>query len=174
MAKNKTSYQQVANSYAAGSTDEWYTPRYITDALGEFDLDPCAARDIHQWIANKNWQLSMGMDGTQRDWSEHGRVWLNPPYSNVNPFIEKMCEHNNGIALLFNRQDTKIWQQRIAKTATAMLFLSGRVKFVQPDGTLKAGATCGSVLIAWGRENADTLRNSGLDGFYVEFMGGGK
>lgn len=173
--KNKTSYQQVANSYAAGSTDEWYTPRYITDALGEFDLDPCAPATVPEGfpsVAKHNFTIDD--DGTRKDWSHYGRVWLNPPYSNVNPFIEKMCEHNNGIALLFNRQDTKIWQQRIAKTATAMLFLSGRVKFVQPDGTLKAGATCGSVLIAWGRENADALRNSGLDGFYVEFMGGGK
>lgn len=24
------------------STDEWYTPKEIIDALGEFDLDPCA------------------------------------------------------------------------------------------------------------------------------------
>lgn len=167
MAKNRISYQQ-----SAVTTDEWYTPRYITEALGEFDLDPCAARDIHQWIANKNWQLSMGMDGTRRDWSKHGRVWLNPPYSNVNPFIEKMCEHNNGIALLFNRQDTKIWHERIAKTATAMLFLSGRVKFVQPDGTLNGGAPCGSVLIAWGQENAAILyqayKDGILNGFYAE------
>lgn len=24
------------------STDEWYTPRWIIDELGPFDLDPCA------------------------------------------------------------------------------------------------------------------------------------
>lgn len=27
---------------SANSTDEWYTPKEIIDALGEFDLDPCA------------------------------------------------------------------------------------------------------------------------------------
>lgn len=26
----------------ANTTDEWYTPRYIIDSLGKFDLDPCA------------------------------------------------------------------------------------------------------------------------------------
>ena len=24
------------------TTDEWYTPKSIIDALGQFDLDPCA------------------------------------------------------------------------------------------------------------------------------------
>lgn len=24
------------------STDEWYTPLYIVESLGKFDLDPCA------------------------------------------------------------------------------------------------------------------------------------
>lgn len=28
---------------SANSTDEWYTPKEIIDALGEFDLDPCAS-----------------------------------------------------------------------------------------------------------------------------------
>lgn len=27
---------------SSNSTDEWYTPKEIIDALGEFDLDPCA------------------------------------------------------------------------------------------------------------------------------------
>ena len=32
----KTSYSNMDNH------DEWLTPAYITEALGEFDLDPCA------------------------------------------------------------------------------------------------------------------------------------
>lgn len=31
---------------SACATDEWYTPKEIIDALGEFDLDPCA-RSTH-------------------------------------------------------------------------------------------------------------------------------
>lgn len=27
---------------SAKPTDEWYTPKEIIDALGKFDLDPCA------------------------------------------------------------------------------------------------------------------------------------
>lgn len=32
-----TSFERSANA-----SDEWYTPREIIEALGEFDLDPCA------------------------------------------------------------------------------------------------------------------------------------
>lgn len=32
-----TSFERVKNS-----SDEWYTPKYIIDSLGDFDLDPCA------------------------------------------------------------------------------------------------------------------------------------
>lgn len=33
-----TSFQRSVNY-----SDEWYTPPEIIEALGEFDLDPCAA-----------------------------------------------------------------------------------------------------------------------------------
>lgn len=32
-----TTFERCANT-----TDEWYTPREIIDALGPFELDPCA------------------------------------------------------------------------------------------------------------------------------------
>ena len=42
-------------------------------------------------------------NGLVREWT--GRVWLNPPYSRplIERFVERMAEHNNGIALLYNR-----------------------------------------------------------------------
>ena len=33
------------------TTDEWYTPKWIVDALGSFDLDPCAPE-------NRLWNIS--------------------------------------------------------------------------------------------------------------------
>lgn len=35
--KMNTNFEKSANT-----TDEWYTPKEIIDALGKFDLDPCA------------------------------------------------------------------------------------------------------------------------------------
>ena len=64
---------------SACATDEWYTPKEIIDALGEFDLDLCAP-------ANPLWQTAKVMynknvDGLKQEWK--GRVWLNPPYSRM-------------------------------------------------------------------------------------------
>lgn len=66
-----------------------------------------------------------------------GRVWLNPPYSRplIEKFIEKMSEHGNGIALLYNRCDSRMFQEVIFKKATAMKFLKHRIRFYRPDGS---------------------------------------
>lgn len=52
--------------------------------------------------------------------------------------------------------------------ATGMMFLRNRIKFFRPDGTRGDSPGCGSVLIAFGRENAEILRNCSLQGKYVE------
>ena len=67
-------------------SDEWYTPKFIIDSLGKFDLDPCAP-------INPLWQTAKIMynktdDGLTKDWI--GRVWLNPPYSR--PLIEQFVK----------------------------------------------------------------------------------
>lgn len=61
-------------------------------------------------------------DGLTKDWV--GRVWLNPPYSRplIERFVTRLAEHGNGIALLFNRCDSKMFQDVIFEKATAMKF----------------------------------------------------
>ena len=70
----------TATSPGAGPSthysDEWYTPPTVPQSLGVFDLDPAAAPMLH---AREKW--GPGVDGLAREWQ--GRVWLNPPYSNV-------------------------------------------------------------------------------------------
>jgi hypothetical protein len=97
-------------------------------------------------------------------------IWLNPPYSKplIWQFVEKLAEHGNGIALLFNRCDSNKFQDIIFTKATGMMFLRNRIKFFRPDGTRGDSPGCGSVLIAFGRENAEILRNCSLQGKYVE------
>lgn len=147
------------------SSDEWYTPKYIIDELGVFDTDPCAPMEpIYQTairMYNKN------HDGLSKNWI--GRVWLNPPYSRplIEQFIKKMADHGNGIALLFNRCDSKMFQDIIFKKATAMKFLKNRIKFIKPDGTIGGQPGCGSILIAFGIENAKILKQCKLEGKYI-------
>lgn len=148
------------------STDEWYTPKWIIDELGPFDLDPCAPpEDVRPFtIAPTSWTKEE--DGLSHDW--YGTVWMNPPYSRVplRQFCEKMADHNDGIALLVNRQDNLLWQEVIFPTAKSMIFMRHRVKFIRPSGD-KSSPFFGSCLVAWGCECDRRLRQSKIEGKYV-------
>lgn len=148
------------------SPDEWYTPRWIIDALGPFDLDPCAPpADVRPYeIAPQSYTKED--DGLTKDWQ--GIVFMNPPYSRVllRKFCEKMSDHNNGIALLVNRQDNLLWQEVIFPSARSMIFMRHRIKFFRPDGTT-GSPFFGSCLVAWGDTCDRRLRLSGIEGKYV-------
>lgn len=150
---------------SANTTDEWYTPKEIIDALGKFDLDPCAP-------VNPLWQTAEIMynknqDGLTKKWI--GRVWLNPPYSRplIEQFVKRLAEHGNGIVLLFNRCDSNMFQDIIFEKATAMKFLRNRIRFFRPDGTRGDSPGCGSNLIAFGEDNAEILRTCNIAGKYI-------
>lgn len=80
-----------------------------------------------------------------------------------------MAEHGNGIALLFNRCDSKLFQDVIFKKAKAILFMKGRTKFLNCNGDIVGSPGCGSVLVAFGSNNAEILETCGIDGkfFYI-------
>lgn len=135
---------------------DWYTPPWVFQRLGlDFDLDPCQPPDGIKWIPAKQ-RYSIHDDGLMQPWS--GRVWLNPPYGKHTPaWLERMHNHRNGIALVFARTDCAWFHESVAKS-DAILFLRGRVKFVDGLGvTGGSGAGSGSMLVAWGRENVDAL-----------------
>lgn len=148
------------------SSDEWYTPRWIIDRLGPFDLDPCAAPIDVRPHKTASVMLTKEDDGLSKIW--HGVVWMNPPYSRqlLSAFCEKMAEHDNGIALLVNRQDNLLWQEVIFPSAKSMIFMRHRVKFIRPDGN-SGSPFFGSCLVAWGEECDRRLRESGIEGKYV-------
>lgn len=147
------------------NNDEWYTPKEIIDALGRFDLDPCAP--IKPLWKTADVMYNIIDDGLSKEWE--GRVWLNPPYSRplVEQFINKMAQHGDGIVLLPNRVDSKMFQEVIFKKATAMMFLRSRIRFYRPDGTRGDAPNHGSVLIAFGEKNAEVLKSCGFVGKFV-------
>lgn len=139
-----------------GATDSWITPKAIIDALGPFDLDPCQCTP-QPWPCATN-ALTIEDDGLMKPW--HGRVWMNPPYSDAAKWLEKLANHGTGTALIFARTETEMFQAHCWMRATAMLFLWGRIFFHKPDGGP-------SVLVAYGRVDAERLRNCGLRGAFV-------
>ena len=122
------------------NNDEWLTPPSILKRLGEFDLDPCSPVDRPWNTANKHYTKID--NGLIQEWN--GRVWLNPPYGLVAAaWLDKMANHNNGIALIFARTETKMFFEFIWDKADALLFLEGRLFFYDVNGIKAKGNAVG-------------------------------
>ena len=144
--------------------DEWLTPTEIVKSLGEFDLDPCSPIE-RPWDTAKN-HFTINDNGLIQNW--FGRVWCNPPYGKYTEhFLEKAAMHGNCIALTFARTETKMFFNCVWAKATAILFIKGRLKFYHVTGKQGDSAGAPSVLIAYGEENAETLKNCSIKGRYV-------
>jgi len=138
-------------------TDVWLTPFEIVRALGSFDLDPCGAPSPRPYDVAAD-TIELPRDGLSEPWG--GRVWLNPPYSDVARWMSRLAEHGHGTALVFARTDTKWWHDVVFAKATAVKFLRGRPAFYRADGT-RAAHNCGGplALVAFGEEDAVSLRS---------------
>jgi hypothetical protein len=82
------------------SRDVTLTPLDLIAKLGVFDLDPCG----YPGHATARHVVTLPTNGLHEKWV--GRVWLNPPYSNPTPWLEKMADHSNGIAMVLASTDT--------------------------------------------------------------------
>lgn len=134
----------------------WLTPPYLVEALGKFDLDPCGAPG-HE-LADETYLLENGQDGLVLPW--RGRVWLNPPYDRkpMVQFMRRLAMHGNGTALIFARTETQMFHELVWESATAVLFLKGRVTFLDAEKKpAKANAGAPSCLVAYGQENLDAF-----------------
>lgn len=149
-----------------GESDIWLTPKHIIDALGPFDLDPCAAPTPRPWpTATVHYELPT--DGLREPW--FGRVWLNPPYGpEAGKFLKRLSEHGSGTALIFARTETRWWFDSVWDNASAVLFLKGRLTFHRQSGEKGPGNSgAPSALVAYGSEDEQRLLWSGLEGAFV-------
>lgn len=115
----------------ATQTTTWVTPRWVFDWLGRFDLDP-ATFDGHPWPCATENRSSGGLD---TPW--HGRVFLNPPFTNgqIEPFVRRMAEHGDGVLVVAARVETDWFQDYVFGAARAIWFPRRRINFCRPDGT---------------------------------------
>lgn len=134
---------------AAGETNEWYTPRYIFDAIGEtFDLDVACPHDGPRHVPALRWYSD---DSLSREWS--GFVWMNPPFghqSTKRAWLAKFFSHGNGIALVPDRTSAP-WFQEYGPRADAILWVSPKIKFERPDGSRGEWPGTGTALFAAGQ-----------------------
>ena len=146
-------------------SDDWLTPPDLLAKLGKFDLDPCAS--INQPWATAKHHLTREDDGLYHQWNGH--VFCNPPYGRqAEQWLERMAQHNNGIALTFARTEIAMFHKWIWQQASGLLFLAGRLKFCRPDGTPgKSTGGAPSCLVAYGQRAFDTLAMSNINGQFI-------
>jgi DNA N-6-adenine-methyltransferase (Dam) len=147
-----------------GDSQTWITPRWIIDALGPFDLDPCAAYPRPWDCAKHNWVAC----GLEPRWFD--RVWLNPPFDRyeVGKWVRKLADHGAGIALLHARTEAE-WFEPVWEKATAILFLADRLYFHYPDGRrAEANSGAPACLIAFGGYEAVRLTECGIAGYLCD------
>lgn len=144
-------------------TTTWLTPPHVLDALGHFDLAPCAHPDWNTADAH----ICLPDDGLAAEWT--GRIWLNPPYGRDTwAWLDKLAEHGRGTALIFARTETTGFVSQVWRRASALLFLHGRLRFHTPNGAPSAAnAGAPSVLVAYGPGDAAILAECDLAGTFV-------
>jgi len=111
-------------------TDKWVTPDYIYQPLNRefnFDFDPCPI----------DWEEGMP-DGLQIEWGLCN--FVNPPYSNVNKWIEKAdteCKKGKVVVMLINAITDTIAFHHYIYNKCEVRFIKGRIKFINPLDTSK-------------------------------------
>jgi hypothetical protein len=149
-----------------GASDEWFTPKYIFDALGVlFDLDVAAP-----WGGTRHVPARAHLSSSSLERVWFGFLWMNAPFGGRNglePWLEKFVEHGDGIALVPDRTSAP-WFQRFAPSMSAILFLSPKVKFERPDGSVGKSPGSGTALMSAGSRGRDALYRARALGLLVE------
>ncbi len=114
--------------------DTWCTPRELTAAIGEFDLDPCSNPRSTVQAVNRFALERLGIDGLAHaeDVDPRWRVFVNPPYSDVAPWIAAYG-HTRFCFLLKLDTSTRWFADLYARTEL-ILIPRKRVSFDPPPG----------------------------------------
>lgn len=153
--------------------NEWYTPPEIIEAarrvMGGIDCDPASSEIANRVVAAETYYIA-AENGLVQQW--RGRVWMNPPYSQ--PLCGLFCaaaaskceagELDQACVLVNNATET-VWFQGLLAVASAVCFLKGRVRFIDPDGNSSGAPLQGQAVIYLGanaRAFADEFRRMGM------------
>lgn len=128
------------------------------EQLGPFTIDVAAAP--HNTKCDR--YFTAADNGLVQSWRGE-RVWCNPPFSNVAPWVHKAWaeyEDTAGIAMLLpaNRTEQLWWQQMVepyrdrADSPLWVTFLPGRMRFLKRDqvSTMGDRPPFGCCLLTWG------------------------
>lgn len=141
-------------------SDEWYTPaEYIEAArrtMGSIDLDP-ATCEMAQTIVQADVYLTKMDNGLGAKWLREN-VWLNPPYSNSQTWIDKLLREVDGVfvrqaIVLVNNATETAWFQSLLARSAVVCFPGRRLQFWRHDHS-NVGARQGQAIFYIGPNDA--------------------
>lgn len=115
------------------------------DAEFGFTFDPCPL-DSSATAGASLW----GKDGLAKSWAGQ-RVFCNPPYSDVSPWLAKASEADLAVYLLPVKSDLGWWHDQVMK-ATEVRFVRKRLRF----GGMTGGAPFASAIVIFGLQDWPT------------------
>ena len=96
-------------------TDNYETPKWLMKIFEDW-FDPCP--------------LNANFDGLKLEWED--KTYVNPPYSNPLPFVEKAIEENKKgktIVMLLRVDTSTKWFGKLIEAKAEILWFSKRLKF---------------------------------------------
>lgn len=134
-------FKVTGNRYNGSNTpdvvrDLWSTPSELVAWMeieyGDYDIDAAASKE--NAVCEKFY--SKETNCLKRWWGSNKHIWLNPPYSNITPFVKKaieQMEHNNQIDILLPCDTSTGWFYEAQQRAAEIIWITGEV--YQDDGT---------------------------------------
>lgn len=128
-------------------SDCWRTPKWLADALGRFDLDPCSGPGSH--IRAAFCYLPEWQDGLVAAWDVPGKtpgktsVFVNPPYSDPGPWAARLAAHDGPWVALVKLDPTTAWWRALIQSerdggrrtyGTRVAAFKRRIRFEPPVG----------------------------------------
>lgn len=140
-------------------SDEWYTPAVYIEAarlvLGEIELDP-ASCSLANTVVKAARYIDKAHDGLRLPWCTGG-LWLNPPYSATQEWVDKLIEEfdeertDAAIILVNNATETRWFQALLRRFPVC--FPASRLQFWRHDHE-NVGARQGQALFMLTRDRA--------------------
>lgn len=139
--KTNQYYKVTGNRYNGSNTpdivrDLWSTPSelvaWMESEYGDYDIDAAASKE--NAVCEKFY--SKETNCLKRWWGSNKHIWLNPPCSNITPFVKKaieQMEHNNQIDILLPCDTSTGWFYEAQQRAAEIIWITGEV--YHEDGT---------------------------------------
>ena len=163
----------------------WQTPKYVFHWLNlrfKFDIDGCANGDnalVKLYFGDGGLAddfLNFNLDALKGGLSR-ASIFVNPPYSNVTPFIKRakvLCNDGHLVVMLLNNDKSTRWyQNHIHGVANEVIdIVGGRIAFIHPVTKQEIkGNSKGQMIVVFDPATQDFVQRSvSLD--FVKKVGG--